>query len=298
MQLRFFLHLRLLFLTALLPGAVAAQDLVNLAIAGDMPALKSALPQDADHDPETLVKPLFFASQRGQDEAVSYLLLLGADPDMATDLGTALGTAARGNHTAIVTNLLAAGADPDLPAGEDSMTPLHHAAQRGAVDAARLLLENGADVNAKDRWDWPAIHHAALKNRTEMVAFLREMGARPAPVDPLTPEELDAADPEEGRVLAYECGGCHGMAPGEIGTGQHPGPNLVGIVGRDKASEEGFPYSDEMKAQTGNWTPQNLNAFLADPFNVVPGTEMTRGRQTDHAARAAIIAYLTQLAPE
>jgi len=130
-----------------------------------------------------------------------------------------------------------------------------------------------------------------------MVAFLREMGAGPAPVDALRPGELEAADTEEGRVLAFECGGCHGLTPGEINTGQHPGPNLVGVVGRAKASLEGFPYSKEMRAQTGRWTPEELNVFLADPLNVVPGTHMTRGGQPDRAARVSIIAYLTQLAP-
>jgi cytochrome c2 len=130
-----------------------------------------------------------------------------------------------------------------------------------------------------------------------MVAFLREMGAGPAPVDALGPGELEAADLEEGRVLAIECGGCHGMTPGETDWRQNPAPNLAGVVGRTKASLEGFPYSEAMRAQTGRWTPEQLNVFLANPLNVVPGTTMGRGGQPDRPARVAIIAYLTQLAP-
>ena len=67
-------------------------------------------------------------------------------------------------------------------------------------------------------------------------------------------------------------------------------------MGRPKASLENFPYSKPMRAQTGHWTPEELNVFLADPFSVVPGTSMTLGSQPDRAARVAIIAYLTQLA--
>jgi len=295
---RFFSHLRVLCLVALFPGVASAQDLVSLAISGDMPALKTALPEGSQPDPETLVKPLYFASQRGQHEVVSYLLALGADPDSATDLGTALAIAARGNHTGIVAALLTAGADPNLPGGENKVMPLHQAADRGAIESARLLLDNGADVNAVTiRFRWPAIHFAALKDRTEMVAFLREMGAAPAPVDALRPGELEAADPEEGRVLAIECGGCHNMTAGETDWRQNPGPNLAGVVGRTKASLEGFPYSKAMRAQTGQWTPEELNIFLADPHNVVPGTAMGRGGQPDRSARVAIIAYLTQLSP-
>lgn len=297
MQLRFFLQFRFLCFVILLPNAAAAQDLVPLAMEGDMPALRTALPEDSHPDPETLVKPLYFASQRGRDEVVSYLLSLGANPDSATNFGTALGIAARNNHTGIVAALLAAGADPNMPGGEDSSMPIHQAAERGAFESARLLLDHGADVNAQDRWGWPAIQFAGSKDRTEMVAFLREMGAGSAPIDALRPGELEAADPEEGRLLAFECGGCHGMTPGEIGSGQHPGPNLAGVVGRTKASLEGFPYSKEMRAQTGRWTPEELNVFLADPFNVVPGTTMTRGGQPDRAERISIIAYLTNLTP-
>lgn len=298
MQMRLFSQLRLLCLAILLPSVAAAQDLVSLATSGDMPALRAALPEGSAPDPDTLVKPLYFAAQRGQEEAVNHLLSVGARPGSATDFGTALGIAARNNHAGIVAALLAAGADPNLPGGEDGTMPLHHAAERGAIESARVLLDHGADVNAGTvRFGWPAIHFAALKERTEMVAFLQERGAGPAPVEALKPGELDAADPEEGRVLAFECGGCHGMTPGEVGASQHLSPNLAGVVGRAKASLEGYPYSAAMRVQTGRWTPEELNVFLADPLNVVPGTAMTRGGQPDRAARVAIIAHLTQLAP-
>jgi cytochrome c2 len=298
MRLRFFLQLRLLCLIVLLPSVAAAQDLVSLAGSGDMPGLKAALSEGSDPDPETLVRPLYFASQRGHDAVVSYLLSLGAHPDSATDFDTSLGIAARNNFTGIVAALLAAGADPNLPGGEDGRMPLHQAAERGAIDSARLLLEHGADVNAVTlRSEWPSIHFAASKDRTEMIAFLREMGAGPMPVDPLRSEELEAADPEEGRLIAIECGGCHGITPGDTGWRQNPAPNLVGVVGRTKASLEDFPYSSAMRAQTGRWTPEELNVFLADPLNVVPGTTMGRGGQPDRAARISIIAYLTHLTP-
>ena len=47
-----------------------------------------------------------------------------------------------------------------------------------------------------------------------------------------------------------------------------------------------------MKGQTGDWTPEELDKYLANPRGVVPGTAMTfaglpRGKQ-----RADIIAFL------
>lgn len=294
---RFFIQSIMLCMISAVPCAAASQDVVSAAQSGDVAALRAALPPGSHPDPETLVRPLYFASQRGNSDAAIYLLEQGAPANATTSFGTALEMAARGNHTDIVSALLAAGADPNLPGGEDGKTPLHDAAERGAIEAARLLLQHGADVNARTvRWDHLAIHLAARKGDTEMVAFLREMGAAPAPVDPLQTGELEAADPEKGRIAALECGGCHAMKPGEVGHGQHPGPNLVGVVGRDKASLKGFPYSEAMRAQTGTWTPDELNIFLSDPTSVVPGTEMGLGRQSDRAVRVAVIAYLASLA--
>ncbi len=42
-------------------------------------------------------------------------------------------------------------------------------------------------------------------------------------------------------------------------------PDLYGIVDRPVASAPGFAYSAAMKAHGGNWTPQALNTFLANP---------------------------------
>jgi cytochrome c2 len=294
---RFLIQSIVLCLIAVVPSTAVAQDIVSAAQSGDVAALRAALPPGSHPDPEALIRPLYFASQRGNSDAAIYLLEQGAPANAVTSFGTALEMAARGNHTEIVSALLAAGADPNLPGGEDGKTPLHDAAERGAIEAARLLLQNGADVNARTvRWDQLAIHLAARKGQTEMVALLREMGVGPAPVDPLVTGELEAADLEKGRIAVLECGGCHGLTltSGAIGHGI-PAPNLVGVVGRNKASLEGFPYSEAMRAQTGTWTPDELNIFLSDPTSVVPGTEMGRGRQTDRAVRVAVIAYLASL---
>jgi uncharacterized protein len=63
--------------------------------------------------------------------------------------------------------LLREGADVDAR-GDLGLTPLHNAAMKGHIAAVQLLLEHGADVDAKDEngsgaSDWGRRHPAVLK---------------------------------------------------------------------------------------------------------------------------------------
>ena len=61
--------------------------------------------------------------------------------------------------TRIVTDLLNAGADPNLP-GEDDYTPLHHAAGRENSEIVRLLLTHGASTTAVDIYGHTPVDYA------------------------------------------------------------------------------------------------------------------------------------------
>ncbi|HEX3651918.1 MAG TPA: cytochrome c family protein, partial [Rhizomicrobium sp.] len=73
------------------------------------------------------------------------------------------------------------------------------------------------------------------------------------------------------------------------------GPNLWGVVGRERASEQGFNYTAAMKSHPGKWTFEELDKFLTNPRQDIPGTAMTfAGIQRDNQ-RADVIAYLRTL---
>jgi ankyrin repeat protein len=63
----------------------------------------------------------------------------------------------------------------------DGWTPLHLAAFFGGYEAAKLLIERGADVNAQttNPLSNMPIHAAAAGNRTAMIELLLENGALP-----------------------------------------------------------------------------------------------------------------------
>lgn len=92
-----------------------------------------------------------------------------------------------------------------------------------------------------------------------------------------------------GQALYRICAGCH--VPAE-GNDTAIGPSLDGIVGRKVASVSDFEYSAAMRGIDGAWTAERLDAFLADPSSVVPGTTMLFNGIRDAAARRALIEYM------
>lgn len=275
-----------------------AESLSEAVLAGDAAAVQRLLESGADVNPEGVATPLYFAARSGNEEIVRALIEHGAEVNAVTRFGTPLRIAARGNHVGVVELLLESGADPNIAGGEYSNTPLHDAAERGAMEAARLLIEHGADAKARNKLGHPPIHLAARKGRDEMVALLREHGGSPAPAEPLMPGELAAADVEEGRLRALECGQCHVMEAGKAPRGRTPGPNLWNVVGREVASAPDYAYSAALSKVDGIWTFDELNRFLADTTGYVPGTNMAVGFEPERGTRVALIAYLRTLSDD
>jgi uncharacterized protein len=90
-------------------------------------------------------------------------------------------------------------------------TPLHAAVANRQMAAARLLLERGADVNAVQSGGWTALHEAAMLGDAGMVSLLLERGADRAAQkdDGLTPLDL-ARENGHDAVIALLAGTAHG----------------------------------------------------------------------------------------
>ena len=73
--------------------------------------------------------------------------------------------------------LLADGANINAVSGLEWETPLHVATRRRRLSAATILLDNGADINAKTAGGKTAYAHAIRRRFTEMVALFADRGA-------------------------------------------------------------------------------------------------------------------------
>jgi cytochrome c len=138
-----------------------------------------------------------------------------------------------------------------------------------------------------------AVFHPAKPAKPGFEVVVQEAPAAgpagaPAAEEPI--EKLFAsATVEKGEAAAKKCAACHTFGKGEA---NRVGPNLYGVVGRERGSHGGFNYSAGMKAKPGKWTVEDLNAFLANPKGFIPGTSMGFSGVPRGSERADLITFL------
>lgn len=108
----------------------------------------------------------------------------------------------------------------------------------------------------------------------------------------LAAASAQGADPERGAALFAECSGCHMV--GEEARNR-VGPHLNGVFGRRAAGLDGYVYSQDMTragADGLEWTPETLDAYIANPRALVTRTRMSYRGMADPADRADLLAFL------
>jgi cytochrome c len=99
------------------------------------------------------------------------------------------------------------------------------------------------------------------------------------------------ADLHRGAELYRGCIGCHSLEPGAHMTG----PSLAGLWGREAGKVAGFTrYSPAMQEASFIWDGAALDAWLANPDGMVPGTYMPAPGLEDAADRADLIVFLSR----
>lgn len=99
------------------------------------------------------------------------------------------------------------------------------------------------------------------------------------------------ADVDAGKRAFGQCAACHTIGAGGQALA---GPNLHGVIGRTVASDTRFGYTQALIEHGGHWDVARMDAWLAAPSRVVPGTRMAFTGVRDPMERADLIAYLTE----
>jgi cytochrome c oxidase assembly protein Cox11 len=95
-------------------------------------------------------------------------------------------------------------------------------------------------------------------------------------------------DPAHGEELfAERCNACHALDSNKLA------PMLEGVIGRKAGSVPGYPYSPALKSAGVIWSAENLDRWLTNPQQFIPGVRMPI-RVLEPTSRRDIIAYLQQ----
>jgi ankyrin repeat protein len=160
--------------------ALAVPKLVAAAKADDIAAALALLdakanPNETEPDGTTA---LMWAVHHDELELADRLVAAGADVSVANDYGaTAMSEAAIRADPEMLARLLAAGAGVDSP-NADGQTALMVVARSGNVAAAKVLIEHGAKVDAREtRKGQNALMWASAQSQPDMVRLLLEHDA-------------------------------------------------------------------------------------------------------------------------
>ena len=101
---------------------------------------------------------------------------------------------------------------------------------------------------------------------------------------------LASASPEDGAKVFAKCQSCHSI---EQGGANGVGPALFGVMGKAIASNAaGFGYSGALTGKGGEWSWDNMDAWLANPRAFADGTSMSFAGLSKAEDRANLMAYL------
>ena len=161
--------------------------------------------------PERLQELLFDAARIGRDDVIPALLHAGADLEARDPRGyTALILAAYNGQAETTRLLLAEGAAVDAADGGRGNTALMGVAFKGHAEIAQVLIEAGADANLRNDAGQTALMIAALFNQIAIVDLLLAAGADPAAADAIGNSAASVAAAQGNHAMVERLAGASG----------------------------------------------------------------------------------------
>jgi len=161
-------------------GADITLDLA--AYLGDVAKVRNLIGSDPHVDESQLNRALHISLNGAHIDVAEFLLDKGANPNTTgKNNATILHSWAWGGNPdeakLVIEFAISKGADVNALQGESRWTPLHSACSRGRGSVAKVLIDNGADVNAVTRGGRTPLHYAARNKDLGTASLLIAKGA-------------------------------------------------------------------------------------------------------------------------
>jgi len=175
---------------------LSSMDILKMLVARgadpNKPYTKKIPPREAQGDIKVVAgaTPLFRAMKGTDVAAIQVLMDKGANPSIATE-----------DHSTPL--MVAAGLGVPLAASEDN---IEGATKGDPIEAVKLFLQAGADVNAANDLGFTAMHYAAQTGRSRVIEILAANGARLDIKNKAgkTPLDLAMAPGPQGRYMEID----------------------------------------------------------------------------------------------
>ncbi|MGB2697168.1 MAG: ankyrin repeat domain-containing protein [Candidatus Zixiibacteriota bacterium] len=182
MQKKINILLSILFIFLLFTASTANADDIHDAVkSGDLEKVKMLLKKNSellnrlDKDGMT---PLHRAIEAGKNDIAGFLIEQGADINMKDkDNDSPLHYAAIFGNLEIAKKLVTNGGTSINEGNIHQMTPLHFACEKGHLDIVTLLLDSGADIDARDGLGRNALMSACSGRSMAVIETLIQRGA-------------------------------------------------------------------------------------------------------------------------
>lgn len=172
------------------------EEIIDFIESGDLETIKKLIESkslDVNYnltiDEYSKSTPLIQAIKYKQTDIINYLLENNADVNLTLGYYTPLIEAMYDEE--LVRKLIDLGADVNLPAELTSSTPLIASIHNITITITELLIEKGADIEAKDDDGINALVYAVSYNKEDIVKLLLEKGADANTVCEIENEHID-----------------------------------------------------------------------------------------------------------
>ena len=165
----------------------------------------------------------------------------------------------------------------------------------GLTRASTSFFQPSADVDGRDKPGHDGLERSGHKPdassasaKGSLLLVNSVMGAVAAMLVILDAAPARSASDLGEAQFRKNCAMCHSLEPGR----NRLGPSLFGVLDRRAGTVAGFNYSSANKNSGLVWTRETLDAYLADPQTMVPGTLMVFPGIKNGGDRQALVEFL------